>query len=90
MECFPISRKADSYQEVSGRLGIRGERARLGGFGDYNRGSVIGDRVRDRHCPKRSAWRCLALRFVWNPIINKRVEAIHISRYQGHRHSYFR
>jgi hypothetical protein len=41
MECFPISRQADGYQAVSGSLGFRSKRARLLGFGDYNRGSVI-------------------------------------------------
>ena len=48
MECFPISRQADGYQAVLGRLGFRSKRARLLGIGDHNRGSVIGDRVRDK------------------------------------------
>jgi hypothetical protein len=48
MECFPISRKTGGFLAISGRLGIRGKRARLGGFQDYNCGSVIGDPVKDR------------------------------------------
>jgi hypothetical protein len=33
MECFAISRKADGYQAVSGKLGFKKKRARLAGFG---------------------------------------------------------
>jgi hypothetical protein len=44
IECAAISRKAGGYQAVSGRLGFKRKRARLGGFGGYDQKSVIDDR----------------------------------------------